>query len=361
MKFHQAVKLAAVCAVITASASCGAVPNPIADKLHVTADFENIAGMYVGNDVSVLGMPVGKVDKITPKGTLVEVAMSIDKDTPVPADAIAASVSPSVVTDRHLELTPVYRGNGPKLADGDHIPLDRTRTPVELDRVITALDQASGALKGDGKGGGPLAGQINALDGALNGNGERIRNTLDQLSSALKLGVDNKDAISNAIIKANELTQMIAENDQTVRDFSSGITNLSQILADQAPGLQSVLTQLNDFLANTSSVLDQNRTQLGGSLTRLTDTTNLLRENARNLTETVDVLPLTFQNLSNAMSPDTGNIRLHVMTDRALLDGEVINLFCERIQMKAEGCRTGKLKDFGPDFGLTAALLGMSK
>ncbi|KAA0019438.1 MCE family protein [Antrihabitans cavernicola] len=361
MRLARAGRLALIGVIATIAASCSVASNPLADKLHVTADFENIAGMYVGNDVSVLGMPIGKVDKITPKGTVVEVEMSISADTKVPADAIAASVSPSVVTDRHLELTPVYRGNGPTLADGDHIPLDRTRTPVELDRVISALDSASDALKGNGKAGGPLSGQINAFDSALSGNGDKIRNTLDALSSALKLGVDNKDAISNAIVKANELTQMIADNDQTVRQFSSGITNLTQILADQAPGLQAVMTQLNDFLGNTSAVLEQNRGQLGGAMTRLTDTTNMLRKNARNLTESVDLLPLTFQNIDNAMSPETGNIRLHILTDKAVFDGELLNLFCERIQMRVNGCRTGKLEDFGPDFGLTAALLGMSK
>ena len=37
----------------------------------------------------------------------------------------------------------------------------------------------------------------------------------------------------------------------------------------------------------------------------------------------------------------------------------MLALFCERIQMRSDGCRTGKLKDFGPDLGLTAALLGM--
>jgi hypothetical protein len=29
--------------------------------------------------------------------------------------------------------------------------------------------------------------------------------------------------------------------------------------------------------------------------------------------------------------------------------------------MKSDGCRTGRPEDFGPDFGLTAALLGLTK
>lgn len=349
---------AAAFALLTAS--CAAVPGGGA-TIQVTADFENVAGVYEGNEVSVLGIPIGTVDKITPRGTYVEVAMSLDADTKVPADAIAAGVSPSVVTDRHVELTPVYSGDGPTLADGDHIPLGRTRTPVELDTMIKTIDEFAAALSPDPATGepGPLSGNI--LYSSLNGQGDEIHETLVALSNALQTGLDNQDAISMTIVKLNDLTQMIAENDQTVRDFSNRLTQTSQLLAEQAPGLQATLDQLNDFLANTSIVLAENQEQLGGALTRLTGTTDQLRRNAHQLTEVVDVAPLLFQNFDNAVSREHQALRLHLLTDRALFDNEQLSLFCERIQMRSDGCRTGKLKDFGPDLGLTAALLGMTE
>ena len=40
--------------------------------------------------VAVLGVPVGRIEKIERKGSYVEVTMSIDKNVKVPADAIAA-------------------------------------------------------------------------------------------------------------------------------------------------------------------------------------------------------------------------------------------------------------------------------
>ena len=180
------------------------------------------------------------------------------------------------------------------------------------------------------------------------------------LSSALQTGLNNQDSISQTIVKLNELTQMVAANDQTVRDFSNYVTRTSALLAEQAPGLQATLDQLNAFLANTSAVLADNKDQLAGALTRLTGTTDQLRRNAHQLTEVVDVAPLLFQNLDNAVSGEHQALRLHLLSDRALLfDNEQLALFCERILMRSDGCRTGKLKDFGPDLGLTLALLGM--
>lgn len=92
--------------------SCSLLPNAAddawGDTTHITADFDNSAGIYEGNPVTVLGLEVGKVEKVTPKGTRIEVRLSIKSQVKIPKDAVAAIISPSIVTDRHIELTPVY-------------------------------------------------------------------------------------------------------------------------------------------------------------------------------------------------------------------------------------------------------------
>lgn len=369
MRFRTGFPLRAVAKTVLISAaaltvgSCSLLPSSVNDALgntlQITADFDNIAGIYEGNPITVLGLDVGKVDKIVPKGTLVEVHMSIDKDVKIPKDAIAAIVSPSIVTDRHVELTPVYTG-GATLSDGDHLPKARTKTPVELDTMIKTIDQFAAALKPEPgqEGIGPLSGRV--LYPMLNGNGEKIRDTLNALSSALKVGVDNKDAISSIIVKLNDLTTMLAENDQSVRDFSNRVTQMTGLLAEQAPGLQATLDQLLAFLRNTSTTLTQYQDQLSGTMTGLTNVTQQLRDNAYGLTEVADLAPMVMQNVDNIIDREHGHVRLHAVIGTAL-SGEIVSLFCERIQMKADGCRTGNMQDFGPDYGLTAALLGLTK
>ncbi|MFC3963738.1 MCE family protein [Nocardia jiangsuensis] len=359
----RALRGALLGATALALASCSLLPssvnNAIGNTIEITADFENIAGMYEGNPIRVLGIDVGKVDKIIPRGTYVEVHMSLESGEKYPAEAIAAVVSPSIVTDRHIELTPPYTG-GDELADGDHLPLSRTRTPVELDTMIKTIDQFAAALKPQPgqEGVGPLSGRV--LYPMLDGQGEKLRDTLNALSGALEVGVDNRDAVSTIIIKLNELTTMLAQNDQSVRDFSSQVTQMTGLLAEQAPGLQATLQQLQDFLANTSGVFTQYQDQLEGSLVGLTNVTQQLRDNAAGLIEVVDVAPMLLQNIDMTMNREQGFIRLHGLIGTAL-SGEVISVFCQRIQMRADGCRTGNMQDFGPDYGLTAALLGLTK
>ncbi|WP_194816012.1 MCE family protein [Nocardia sp. XZ_19_385] len=362
----KVVKLAVLCVAASVASGCSLLPESLSklpeqylgERMHISADFENVAGLYAGNEVAILGVPVGQVDTVVAKGSYVQVTMSIDKDVPVHAEAIAALVSPQLITNRHVELAPAYTGSGPTLADGAHIPLARTRTPVELDRILQNFDQLGAALKGDNEN-GPMASRV--LFPLLDGNGDRLAQTLDSLSAAFEVSLANKDQIANTIIKLNEITQIVAGNDQTVRDFSGRLTELVQLMGDQSPGLHAVLTQLNDFVANTSAVVGQNQDQLAGALSRFVTITEQMRANARGLTEIVDVTPLFFQNLSNAMSTEHRALRLHGLLDKAVLDGEALALFCERIQMRLDGCRTGKIQDMGPDFGLTAALLGITK
>ncbi|HEX4161685.1 MAG TPA: MlaD family protein, partial [Acidimicrobiales bacterium] len=60
----------------------------------VTADFTEAPGVYVGNHVDVLGIPVGTVTAVTPHPTFVSVVMQVDSGVKLPANAIAALMAP---------------------------------------------------------------------------------------------------------------------------------------------------------------------------------------------------------------------------------------------------------------------------
>ncbi len=46
----------------------------------LTATFPRTVSLYEGSDVRVLGVPIGKVESVTPHATEVEVTMSYDAD-----------------------------------------------------------------------------------------------------------------------------------------------------------------------------------------------------------------------------------------------------------------------------------------
>ena len=116
------------------------------NRTNVVAYFENSNGIYVGDDVRILGVNVGKITEIEPQPERVKISFFYDSKYKVPADAKAAILSPTLVTARAIQLTPVYT-TGPVLKDNTVIPRERTAVPVEWDQVRAQLEKLASSLQ----------------------------------------------------------------------------------------------------------------------------------------------------------------------------------------------------------------------
>src|SRR5690349_2905193 len=61
----------------------------------VTAHFPHSIGIFEGSDVTIMGVSVGRVQKITPHGSSVTVEMTYSSDYKLPADVKAAIITPT--------------------------------------------------------------------------------------------------------------------------------------------------------------------------------------------------------------------------------------------------------------------------
>lgn len=331
------------------------IPRANDGPITVTAQFEDTVGLYEGNPVAVLGMPVGKVTRIVPKGGYVEVKLEVGRDVAIPADAQAVTVSTSILTDRHIELTPVYHG-GPKLKNGDVLGLPRTRTPVEFDRTLAMVDKLSRSLRGDGQGHGPLADLFDIGAQIATGNGPKIKATLDQLYQALRLGADNgattKQNIQEIVAALAELTQAAADNDTAIRDFGSNVRGLSDILADENLGTGTTGAKINQILDQATSLLETNRDGLKDTVANFKTVTGAVVDFRRELAETLDLIPMLGTNVLNVIDSNAGALRVHALIDKLFLNGQMMKEFCNLAGIKDLGCATGTITDYGPAFGV---------
>ncbi|MGV0779164.1 MCE family protein [Mycolicibacterium sp. XJ775] len=349
-------KLLAVGAAVSAIVAAAVLLFPDKDRtpITVTAQFEDAVGLYPGNAVAVLGMPIGKVTSVTPKDAFVEVKLAIDRDVAVPADVQAVTISTSVLTDRHVELTPAYQ-SGPRLGDGDVLGLPRTRTPVEFDRTLAMADKLSVALKGDGQGQGPMADLVGIGAKIASGSGQDIKSALDQLSAALRVGSDNgaatKENIQSIAASLATLTQAARDNDTAIREFGTNIRELSTIVADENLGSGNAGSQLNDILAQAASLLEKNRDGLKTTATDFQSLMGAVNDYRRELAEIIDVLPMLGTNIYNAVDQNAGALRIHAMIDKFFLNGQMAKDACNLAGIKDLGCNTGTIADAAPGFG----------
>jgi phospholipid/cholesterol/gamma-HCH transport system substrate-binding protein len=365
MRTRSAVTKAVVIVTLVALVCFGSVRAATASEtsMRVTALFDNAVGLYEGNAVSILGMPVGKVETITPKGTHVEVQMEIEGGVEIPADVNVVTVSTSILTDRHVELSPAYTG-GPKLMNNDQVGLDRTKTPVEFDRLIAMADDLAVELQGDGQGAGPVAQLLDVGSEITDGNGEDIRSALTELSKALRMGegggAETKNAITTIVDNLSVLTDAAAANDGQIREFGSAISQLSAILADQDLGAGNTGAQINQILLQAEDLLRDNQGNLKTTVTNGNTVLTSLSDYQREIAEFLDITPMLLDNVYNIVDHDNKIARVHAQIEKVFFDGQLLKEVCNVLGLRQLGCATGTLSDFGPDFGVSAMLEGLA-
>jgi virulence factor Mce-like protein len=329
----------------------------------LTAHFPRAISIYQGSDVRVLGVPVGKVDKVTPDGTDVIVTMHYDKDVKVPADAQAVIVAPSIVGDRYVQLTPAYT-SGPTLPDGAVLQTDRTAVPLELDQIYSSLDNLVTALGPTGANkNGALTDLLQSTAKNFGGQGAKVNQTIGDLSKLTKTLDDNKDALFGSADQLETFVNKLSTNDKTVRDFNTSLSGVSTMLAGERTDLSASLHNLQIALGNVATFVRQNKEALGSNIKGLNTVLKTVVKNRDNLSETLDAAPVALSNLYQAYNPDAAtldtNANLGMLGQQLLKNpSQVLCTLTDQLPTGSTLCKT--IKSILPRSGVFGAGSGSS-
>ncbi|MVU80552.1 MCE family protein [Nocardia sp. ET3-3] len=213
-------------------------------KRSLCAEFTDTVGLYEGNSVTMLGVEVGTVSKIETLGDRMRVTMSVKDSVQLPADIQAVTMSSSIVTDRHVELTKPYTG-GPRYDTSKCIPLDHTKTPIGISEALDAMGKLAGDLTGGGTGGKPdslLDETLTAADSAIDGTGPQWNQLLQRLSAVIG-DPSQKDAV---------FRRLVDNLDQLTTMFVTNWPDMAEVLNNLRAGLQLI----GDFSAQFSTAVD---------------------------------------------------------------------------------------------------------
>ncbi|HVT65866.1 MAG TPA: MCE family protein [Mycobacteriales bacterium] len=268
-------------------------------RIHITAYFNESNGIYAGNHVDILGLPVGSVSSVMPEPSRVKVVLSLPADTKVPLDAEAFIVPPSVISDRYVGLSPAWNGSGPTMPDGYVLPVSRTHEPAEFDQLVgslTTLFNALGPKEAGAK--GAVGRLIKVLSENLDGNGQNIRDSIEGLSSATTALTADGGAFAVLIKNLDSLSQNLASRTAKISSFEADLAAATEELAKERGDITSVVDNLSTGLLALASFIRSHRDALHGDVHDLAIATSVLLRHQRALIETLDNLPLGAQNLA---------------------------------------------------------------
>jgi phospholipid/cholesterol/gamma-HCH transport system substrate-binding protein len=266
----------------------------------VTAQFHDAAGLFAGNDVGVLGVRVGEVTEITPRGEYVDVQLQIDDGVKVPADAAAVVVSRSVATDRYVELTPVYEG-GAVISSGAVIGADRTRSPVEFDALLSSLRRISDDLAGPDRDAKPVNDLLEVLSKNLDGNGATMAKGLRDLAIALEDTNATSGDIEGNLKNLDTLTAALAENDALVRRFTRDVAEATELLDDEHESVEATFDALSAMVREVTKFAREHRQDISTQVDDMTAVVKAMVDNRRRLSQLVETFPLMLQNVDRAI------------------------------------------------------------
>ncbi|MDP2775592.1 MAG: MCE family protein [Nocardioides sp.] len=304
---------AVVAATLVAAALVVWTNRAQAEPLTVTADFSDTTGLYVGNDVEFLGVPVGEITSIEPRGTTMRVHMELAPGTELPADAGAVVLQSALVTDRYVELGPAYTG-GAVLADGAHIDDAHTRSPATIDEVTESIDELVRALDGTARGGKDVGDLLAVGADALDGNGRRIRDALVSGERALRTVNDKGEDIRAVTANLAQLARALRRRDSTIRRFATSVSLSTHVVATQRRSLRQTLTSLAELSTLTTGFVRRNRDVIQGDLEGALAVAEVVRRRQDQLAEAFDTMPTLAQNLTQAYDFDLGRLRVQFST-----------------------------------------------
>lgn len=308
----------------------------------LSADFTTATGIYPGDDVRVSGVKVGKIKSIEANGTSTRIEMDVERGVKIPADASAVIVAQNLVAARYVQLTPSYKdGAGPTMAEGTHIPVEHTAVPVEWDEVKVQLDRLAVELGPDGSGSSTAGRFIDSAANAMAGNGDKLRETLAQLSDVGRILASGSGNIVDIIKNLQIFVSTLKDSNVQIVQFEDRLASLTSVLDGSRSDLDAAMNSLSVAVVDVQRFITENGNRTTEQVQRLADVTQNLADQKGGLEELLHTFPTALGNFYNMYHPTAGGASGVVVLNTF---ANPINFICAAIasienQTAAEGAK----------------------
>ncbi|OBB69914.1 MCE family protein [Mycobacterium sp. 852014-50255_SCH5639931] len=300
---------AVVLVCLIAAGAAVLVRNTFFGPKTITAYFTTATAIYPNDEVRVSGVKVGNIKSIQPQGTQAKMTLKVDRDVPIPADAKAVIVASNLVSARYVQLSPAYRDTGPVMRDGAVIPVERTAVPVEWDEVKAQLMRLATDLGPKSGVSGTSVGRfIDSAANALDGNGDKLRQTLGQLSGVGRILANGSGNIVDIIKNLQTFVGALRDSNVQIVQFNDRLATLTSVVDDSKSELDAALTDLSTAVGEVQRFIAGTRNQTSEQIARLADVTQNLVDHHMDLENILHAAPNALGNFFNDYNADTGTI-----------------------------------------------------
>lgn len=206
-------------------------------------------------DVKVRGLIVGEVDQVTTDGEITSIRMSMDPDLidQIPENVAAQLLPKTLFGEKFVSLVPPQAPATARLAAGTVIPEDRSRAAMEVERVLDQLLPLLQAVRPQ-----DLASTLGSLSSALQGRGDQLGQTLEQLNE-LTRGLN--PAVPDLQEDIRQLATFSDNLNTAAPDLLDAVDDLavtSRTIVEKREGLRNLYRSVTGASDDLGAFLDAN-------------------------------------------------------------------------------------------------------
>jgi virulence factor Mce-like protein len=231
--------------------------NPARSTITVRVLLPESGGLLPNQDVTLRGVPIGRVKSVSITGAGVEAVATIDADVRVPNDGVVRVSALSPAGEQYLDFRPVS-DRGPVLTDGSVIGEDRTAVPVSLARLLAGAD-----------------GMLAQLDP------EKLATITDELRVGRQGPQKLAALLDGGAFMISTLDSVLPETVSVLRNSRIVFTTL----ADVTPGLRQTSQNLREILRGVNAMEGGFRTLVDRGGAPLTALDGIIADNSETMVQ----------------------------------------------------------------------------
>lgn len=243
--------------------------DPTASTYRVTIALPDSGGLLENHDVSVRGVPVGRIESLraTPGG--IDAVASIANDVKIPVTSPVRVSGLSAAGEQYIDFQP-ETNTGPFLTDGSLVSREQTATPIALHQLLADADGLLAQTD-------PRKLELIKKELSLSEDGPRKLTDIVNGGTFLLSALDSVLPQTVSLLNTSRVVlTMFADVDPGIVSTSNNLSQVLTGMSNMDDGYRRMVDQTPAMLSTVDNIFDDNSETMVGLLGNLVTTAQLL-------------------------------------------------------------------------------------
>jgi len=256
-----------------------------------TAMLAQTAGLRVGEDVQVAGVPVGEVTGIELAGDQVKVTFNADQDLHLGGETTAAVKVATLLGTHYLQVDPKGTGD---LAGGT-IPIGQTSVRYNLQDVLEEGTSRLEELDAD-----KLAAALTAMSTSIEGSGDDLGAALTGVARLSTMITDRSGQTTDLLRAARSVTEQLSSSSDDILGLMQQTNLVLAEVTARRDAIHRLLVESTRLSNNLVSIVEATRADIRPALRDFERALATLKAQDRQLKHVLEVMAPAVRYLTNA-------------------------------------------------------------